>query len=134
MLHLKPERWNVLEEEEKLSKNIPDKKLNHMAKTNLLREKHLELKNKFDRLDRLTAKGPNHRDFIESKVQGLWKIALEAKFSSEELESLKEELLHYESRLLKLRHLHTEGALEAARKRQLHDLDNSTTEQHIKKH
>lgn len=47
---------------------------------------------------------------------------------------LQEELLHYESRLLKLRHLHTEGALEAARKGQLHDLDNSTTEQHIKKH
>lgn len=47
---------------------------------------------------------------------------------------LQEELLHYESRLLKLRHLHTEGALEAARKGQLHDVDNSTTEQHIKKH
>ncbi|XP_050449602.1 alpha-2-macroglobulin receptor-associated protein [Cataglyphis hispanica] len=134
VLHLKPERWNLLEEEEELSKNVPDKKLSHMEKTNLLREKHLELKNTFDRLERFTAKGPNHRDFIEPKVLGLWKIALETKFSSEELESLKEELLHYESRLLKLRHLHTEGALEAARKGQLHDVDNSTTEQHIKKH
>lgn len=46
--------------------------------------------------------------------------------------TVQEELLHYESRLLKLRHLHTEEALEAARKG--HDLDNSTTEQHIKKH
>lgn len=46
----------------------------------------------------------------------------------------QEELLHYESRLLKLRHLHTERALEAARQGQLHDLDNSTAEQHIKKH
>jgi len=45
----------------------------------------------------------------------------------------QEELLHYESRLLKLRHLHAEGALEAAQK-QLHDSENSTAEQHIKKH
>lgn len=114
MLNLKSEKWNLIfsEEEEEPSKNLVDK-LSHMEKTNLLRyiccniicksvlicanfyyyfyfrEKHLELKNKFDRLDRLTAKGPNHRDFIEPKVQGLWKIALEAKFSSEELASLK---------------------------------------------
>lgn len=46
--------------------------------------------------------------------------------------TLQEELLHYESRLLKVRHLHTEAALEAAEKGQLHDLDAS--EQHIKKH
>jgi len=49
----------------------------------------LDLRNGFDRLDRLTAKGPNHKEFIEPKVQGLWKIALEAKFSPEELSSLK---------------------------------------------
>jgi len=57
----------------------------------LFREKHLELRNAFDRLDRLTAKGPNHKEFIEPKVQGLWKLALEAKFSPEELSSLKVE-------------------------------------------
>lgn len=48
--------------------------------------------------------------------------------------TVQEELLHYESRLLKLRHLHTEEALETAQKGQFHDLDNATTEQHIKKH
>ncbi|XP_012527258.1 alpha-2-macroglobulin receptor-associated protein isoform X2 [Monomorium pharaonis] len=126
--------WNELEEQEELSNNIPDQKLSHTDKANLLREKHLELRNGFDRLDRLAAKGPNHKEFIEPKVQGLWRIALEAKFSPEELSSLKEELLHYESRLLKLRHLHAEGALEAAQKGQLHDSENSTAEQHIKKH
>lgn len=47
---------------------------------------------------------------------------------------VQEELLHYESRLLKLRHLHAEEALKAAQKEQVYDLDNSTTEQHIKKH
>ncbi|XP_020297143.1 alpha-2-macroglobulin receptor-associated protein [Pseudomyrmex gracilis] len=131
-LHLKPESWNELEEREELSNDILEQKLSHTEKANLLRKKHLELKNGFDRLDRLTAKGPNHRDFVEPKVQDLWRTALRANFTSDELRSLKEELLHYESRLLKVRHLHTEAALEAAEKGQLHDLDAS--EQHIKKH
>lgn len=111
MLNLKPEKWNLLEEEEEITPESKEK-LNQL-KTNLLRymccniicknilicatiyyyfyfrQKHLELRNKFDRLERLTAKGPNHRDFIEPKVQGLWKVALEAKFSPEELASLK---------------------------------------------
>lgn len=43
-------------------------------------------------------------------------------------------MLHYEGRLLKLRHLHTEAALEAARQGKQYDLENSTMEQHIKKH
>lgn len=131
----KPDSWNVLEEEEQLSNNnVPGKKLDYLGKANLLKEKHLELRNGYDRLDRLTAKGPNHKEFIEPKVQGLWRVALEAKFSPDELTSLKQELLHYESRLLKLRHLHTEAALEAARKGNSYELDNSTSQQHIKKH
>ncbi|KAL6262862.1 hypothetical protein P5V15_005651 [Pogonomyrmex californicus] len=133
-LHLKSKSWNELENEEELSNDIPDRKLTHEEKANLLREKHLELRNGFDRLDRLTAKGPNHKEFIDPKIQGLWKIAIEAKFSPEELSSLKEELLHYESRLLKLQHLHAERALEAARTGQHHDSENSTADQHIKKH
>uniref|UniRef100_A0A2A4JT50 Alpha-2-macroglobulin RAP C-terminal domain-containing protein n=1 Tax=Heliothis virescens TaxID=7102 RepID=A0A2A4JT50_HELVI len=48
---------------------------------------------------------PNNKEFIEPKVQGLWKIAVGANFTTEELASLKVELQHYESRLLKLRHL-----------------------------
>ncbi|XP_043492083.1 alpha-2-macroglobulin receptor-associated protein [Polistes fuscatus] len=131
----KPDSWNVLEEEEQLSNNnVPGKKLDFLGKANLLKEKHLELRNGYDRLDRLTAKGPNHKEFVEPKVQGLWRAALEAKFPPDELASLKEELLHYESRLIKLRHLHTEAALEAARKGKSYDLDNSTSQQHIKKH
>ncbi|XP_015176495.1 PREDICTED: alpha-2-macroglobulin receptor-associated protein [Polistes dominula] len=131
----KPDSWNVLEEEEQLSNNnVPGKKLDYLGKANLLREKRLELRNEYDRLDRLTAKGPNHKEFIEPKVQGLWRVALEARFKPDELATLKEELFIYESRLLKLRHLHTEAALEAARRGKSYDLDNSTSQQHIKKH
>ncbi|KAG7213451.1 hypothetical protein KM043_002723 [Ampulex compressa] len=130
----KPESWNVLEEEEDLSNNIPGQKLDYLGKANLLREKHLELRNGYDRLDRLTAKGPSHKEFVEPKVQGLWRVVLEAPFSPEERASLKEELLHYEGRLLKLRHLHTEAALEAARQGKSLDINDSTSQQHIKKH
>ncbi|XP_029046552.1 alpha-2-macroglobulin receptor-associated protein [Osmia bicornis bicornis] len=134
-LHHKPESWNVIEEEEeKDSNDVPGKKLDYLGKAALLRERHLEIRSDFDRLDRLTAKGPNHREFIEPKVQGLWRVVLESSFSPEERASLKEELLHYEGRLLKLRHLHTEAALEAARQGKPYNLDNSTMEQHIKKH
>lgn len=49
----------------------------------------MDLRNGFDHLDRLTAKGPNHKEFVEPKVQGLWSIVLEAQFSPEERASLK---------------------------------------------
>lgn len=49
----------------------------------------MELRNGYDRLDRLTAKGPNHKEFIEPKVQGLWRVVLESQFSPEERASLK---------------------------------------------
>lgn len=37
VLHLKPESWNELEEQEELSNNVPDQKLSHTEKANLLR-------------------------------------------------------------------------------------------------
>jgi len=37
VLPLKSESWNELEEQEELSNNIPNQKLSHMEKANLLR-------------------------------------------------------------------------------------------------
>lgn len=84
---------------------------NYLDSANLLREKHQDIRDNFDRLERVSAKGPNSQEFIEPKVQGLWRIASNSNFTTDELASLKVELLHYESRLLKLRHLHAEHAL-----------------------
>ncbi|XP_013188175.2 alpha-2-macroglobulin receptor-associated protein [Amyelois transitella] len=77
-------------------------------KTNMIRDKHRGLRDGFDRLQRITARGPNNKEFIEPKVQGLWRMATAANFTVDELESLKVELQHYESRLLKLRALHAD--------------------------
>ncbi|XP_039750609.1 alpha-2-macroglobulin receptor-associated protein isoform X1 [Pararge aegeria] len=80
----------------------------YLDKANLVREKHRSLRDGYDRLQRISAKGPTNREFIEPKVQGLWKMAAAANFTVDELESLKVELKHYESRLLKLRTLHAD--------------------------
>lgn len=56
---------------------------------NYCRGKHQELKSGYDNLDRLTAQGPNHQEFVEPKVQGLWRIAKQAQFTKDELDSLK---------------------------------------------
>ncbi|KAH8243138.1 hypothetical protein KR032_004742 [Drosophila birchii] len=78
---------------------------------NTLRGHHVGIKDHYDRLERLVSSGPHSQDFIEPKVQGLWRVAQASNFTEKELASIKTELFHFESRLLKLRHLHAEHAL-----------------------
>lgn len=78
---------------------------------NKLRDHHVGIKDHYDRLERLVSSGPHSQDFIEPKVQGLWRVAQASNFTDKELGSIKTELHHFESRLLKLRHLHAEHAL-----------------------
>lgn len=98
------DKFNTIANEEEVNKD-------HTAKANLLRTHHRDLKDSYDRLNRIASKGPKSQDFVEPKVQGLWRIAVKSNFSADELASLKTELLHYENRLLKLRHLQAEHAL-----------------------
>ena len=79
---------------------------------NEVREHHRGIKDHYDRLERLVSSGPHSLDFIEPKVQGLWRVAQASNFTDKELSSIKSELHHFESRLLKLRHLHAEHALQ----------------------
>lgn len=108
------DKFNELSQEEtnEINKN-PDKHNDHLHKVNLLRDKHRDLRDGYDRLERKASQGPKSEDFVEPKVQGLWRVALASNFTADELASLKVELLHYESRLLKLRHLHAEHVLAA---------------------
>ncbi|KAK4881057.1 hypothetical protein RN001_004376 [Aquatica leii] len=117
----KLERFNSINREE-----VPQK--DFLDKANLLRDKHRDLRDGFDRLHRLSAKGPNSKEFVEPKVEGLWKIALDADFTPEELESLRVELLHYENRLLKLRHLQAEAALNDDRRKEKEKLSGGKSD------
>lgn len=109
----------------------------HTENVNELRDHHRSIKDSIDRLERAVSKGPNSKDFIEPRVQALWKDALNTNFSDEELQSLREELMHYEARLLKLRHLHAEHALtrEKQKNNKVKDKGDSLQEMedHIKK-
>ena len=83
------------------------------------------------------SRGPNSKDFIEPRVQSLWRDALKTNFSETELDSLRDELRHYEARLLKLRHLNAEHALtkEKQKNGKIRDKSDSLQdmEDHIKK-
>jgi len=95
---------------------------------NELKKNLKDLQNNYEKLHKLTT-GQDEHGFREPKVGGLWRIALEADFSDEELESLKQELGHYEKRLEKLRFLQTE--LELVNQRRdvnSSDLDEEKTE------
>ncbi|XP_053201279.1 alpha-2-macroglobulin receptor-associated protein-like [Panonychus citri] len=60
---------------------------------------HYDLKTKMkDRSTKLSGK-----EFEETNVQKLWDLALNADFSREEIESVRDELTHYENRIKKLR-------------------------------
>nr|CAD7399553.1 unnamed protein product [Timema poppensis] len=103
------DRFNTIQEMEEPGKD-------YLHKANLLRDRHRDIRDGYDRLHRIAAKGPNSKEFIEPKVQGLWTIAVNADFTAEELESLRVELMHYENRLLKLRHMHAEAELGVDRR------------------
>lgn len=102
---------NMEESENEVDRGAGSKHHQFRENINKLRDHHHKIKDSYERLDRLTARGPNSRDFIEPKVQGLWRVALNSNFTPDELSSIKSELHHYESRLLKLRNLHAEHAL-----------------------
>ncbi|XP_072385722.1 alpha-2-macroglobulin receptor-associated protein [Diabrotica undecimpunctata] len=131
------DKYNKIEIQEEKEPNK-----DYLDKVNLLRDKHKEINDGFDHLHLLSAKGPASKEFVEPKVQGLWKVALESNFTPSELHSLKTELLHYENRLLKLRHLQVEHALneEKLKEKQKIGIAGGKTDTHslmadnIKKH
>uniref|UniRef100_A0A1B0DRC4 Alpha-2-macroglobulin RAP C-terminal domain-containing protein n=1 Tax=Phlebotomus papatasi TaxID=29031 RepID=A0A1B0DRC4_PHLPP len=112
------EKFNEIGTAEDLADSRAQKHDEYYHAANDLREKHRAVRDSFDRLERITAKGPNSQDFVEPKVQGLWKVAVNSDFSPDELASLKVELLHLESRLLKLRHMNAEHAISLEKYKQ----------------
>lgn len=101
-----------------------DKHQEYISKANEVRDKHRELRDNADRLERMTARGSNSSDFVEPKVQGLWRLAQAGNFTAEELASIKVELHHFESRFMKLRTMHAEHALSMEKYKNVKPGDN----------
>lgn len=108
-----------------------------VSNANLLRDQHHDLKESYDQLEKIAIRDANNYEFENVKVQVLWQNAVDGKFTAEELASLKVELLHYESRLMKLRHLYAEHAITNEKYKNAKEGDKhgklSEMEQHIKK-
>src|SRR5699024_3929392 len=71
-----------------------------------LKEKHLELKDEFRRLEGMvynaSVNGQKMKgEFEEERASKLWAIALKSDFTDEELAVLREELLHLQTRIQK---------------------------------
>ncbi|XP_017476387.1 PREDICTED: alpha-2-macroglobulin receptor-associated protein [Rhagoletis zephyria] len=118
--------------------NTPEMNLKkYETDINKLRDHHRGIKDHYDRLERLISSGPHSQDFIEPKVQGLWRVAQASNFTEKELSSIKNELHHFESRLLKLRNLHVEHAMQKEKYKDEKHKDKSgrfdEMEDHIKK-
>ncbi|KAI5712247.1 hypothetical protein M8J76_004069 [Diaphorina citri] len=105
----KLEKFNTIEGLD----NYESNKNEHFEKADMLRQVHQEIKDGYDRLHRISLSGPDSREFVEPRVQVLWSMAVKGNFSDSELESMRIELHHYEKRLLKLRHLQAEAALDS---------------------
>merc|ERR1711971_527602 len=76
--------------------------------SNEISKKGKDLKSNYDRLHRLATNQGEEREFEEPKVSGLWKLALKSNFTMLELESIREELVHYQKRLEKMRFIERE--------------------------
>ncbi|KAI1887697.1 hypothetical protein AGOR_G00192980 [Albula goreensis] len=96
------------------------------TKEHMLHEKHQELKEKmrnlnqgFERLRKLSREGfSEDSEFKEPRVVELWEMAQRANLSDDELDSLKEELKHFETKVEK--HQHYQEQLELSHQKLKH--------------
>lgn len=68
---------------------IKDDHKDYLENANKLREKHRDLKDTYDNLERKASQGRNRREFIDPKVINLWNVALQNNFTASELAALK---------------------------------------------
>lgn len=68
---------------------VKDDHQEYLDNANKLREKHREIKDSFDNLERKTSQGRNRREFVDPKVINLWNVALQNNFTASELAALK---------------------------------------------
>ncbi|XP_005946221.1 alpha-2-macroglobulin receptor-associated protein isoform X1 [Haplochromis burtoni] len=108
------------------------------TKEHVLQQKHTELKHKmrdlnqgFERLRKLSHEGfSEDSEFREPRVIELWEAAKRTNLSNDELESLKEELRHFETKVEK--HSHYKEQLELSHQKLQH-VEALGDKEHIKR-
>lgn len=130
---------SIEEDEEPKKESEPEKKARLETIANqALKEKHSDIKKNIAKLQEKIASGKvnNAGDlFEETPVNNLWLAATQSNFTEAELESLKEELEHYESRIKKLKHFQVQlerDEIVGPKKSQSQDEDSDETK-HIRR-
>lgn len=108
------------------------------TKQHVLPQKHTELKDKmrnlnqgFERLRKISHEGFNEdSEFREPRVIELWEAAKRSNLTKDELDSLKEELRHFETKVEK--HSHYQEQLELSHQKLRH-VESLGDEEHIKR-
>nr|XP_040042156.1 alpha-2-macroglobulin receptor-associated protein [Gasterosteus aculeatus aculeatus] len=108
------------------------------TKEHVLHQKHTDLKQKmrdlsqgFERLRKLSHEGfTEDSEFREPRVIELWEAAKRANLSDDELDSLKEELRHFETKVEK--HSHYQEQLELSHQKLRH-VESLGDKEHIKR-
>uniref|UniRef100_A0A672GGG7 Alpha-2-macroglobulin receptor-associated protein-like n=1 Tax=Salarias fasciatus TaxID=181472 RepID=A0A672GGG7_SALFA len=108
------------------------------AKEHLLQQKHTELKDKmrglnqgFERLRKISHEGfTDDSEFREPRVIELWEAAKRSNLSRDELDSLKEELCHFETKVEK--HSHYQEQLELSHQKLQH-VESLGDKEHIRR-
>ncbi|KAG7485418.1 alpha-2-macroglobulin receptor-associated protein [Solea senegalensis] len=108
------------------------------AKEHMLHQKHTDLKHKmrdlnqgFERLRKLSHEGfTEDSEFREPRVIELWEAAKRANLTEDELDSLKEELHHFETKVEK--HSHYQEQLELSHQKLQH-VEAIGDKEHIKR-
>ncbi|XP_068606728.1 alpha-2-macroglobulin receptor-associated protein isoform X2 [Brachionichthys hirsutus] len=108
------------------------------SKTNVLQQKHTDLKQKmrdlnqgFERLRTLSHEGfTEDSEFREPRVIELWEAAKRANLTEDELDSLKEELHHFETKVEK--HSHYQEQLQLSHQKLRH-VEALGDKEHIKR-
>lgn len=122
---------------EEIHKNVISP-LEGEVKESVLHQKHTELKDKmrdlnqgFQRLRKISHEGfSEDSEFREPRVIELWESARRANLSDDELDSLKEELRHFETKVEK--HSHYQEQLELSHQKLLH-VEALGDKQHIQR-
>nr|AFK10506.1 low density lipoprotein receptor-related protein associated protein 1 [Callorhinchus milii] len=75
------------------------------TKHSVLKDKHRNVQESFERLRKLIHQGyDENSEFFEPRVLELWDMAKRSNFTEDELDSIKEELKHFETKIEKHQH------------------------------
>lgn len=105
---LKLDEYDALKDEMKSMEDIMDNtvdskanKKSYKEKNKMLKQQHRDIKDTYEKLEGLATRTSEQPEFKDIRIFELWALAKRANMSEDELNSFKEELVHFENRIKK---------------------------------